>query len=457
MTDRSAEFHAMERELDLFAPVFDGFSGWRVMRNPAFSAMRGAGSGGVTVPAARRVSLAIRQTIRFLWLLLTARQTSLVVKTCVSSLRTRKGGKWYDMFFDAVLERADGHFKILEMNALNYGEQLRHAAFPGHLEPSVFTFWGRLLGMLFPAKTDGFEDRVAAALQQRLGLEIPPRRLRLRVSTVIWQARLYGLLLARLRPRLVLVSDTGEYGLRLACLRKDIRFAEVQHGIFDPLHPDAIPDWATGTNAELLIPDIFLAKGEYWIEQLKGFRQGAIAQAAGYEAIDEIQRNQRPRPADAPFTLLVTSQGLAFEGLLDFIKAIIAAAPDGLDWRMIIKLHPAYDPVDRFSAPLADCPHVSVVPGSREPNVYDLLSDADVHLSISSACHFDAAALGVTSFILPLPTHEILLHAIDDRAILLLEEPATVWRMAKGRRSPEAGFRYSAPGYVESVVKLVTA
>lgn len=447
----------MERELDLFAPCFDGFSAWRVMRNPAFYALRGEGGGGVTVPAAQRIWLAIGQTLRLIWLLIAARPVALLVKTCVSSLRTFKGGKWHDMFFDAVLCRVNSHFKILEMNALNYGEQARHAAFPGQLEPSVFTFWGRILGRLFPAKTDGFELRVASALKARLGLEIEARHLRMRVSTVMWQARLYGLLLARLKPRIVLVSDTGEYGLRLACLRRGIRFAEVQHGIFDPLHPDAIPDWASGTNAELLIPDLFLAKGDYWIEQLKGFRQGAVALPVGYEAIDVIRSQQKPRAADAPFTMVLTSQGLAFEGLLDWIRVIANSAPAGLAWRLIIKLHPAYDPVDRFSAPLADVPQISVVPGHCAPNVYDLLADADVHLSISSACHFDAAALGVTSCILPLPTHEILLHAVDGQAIRLLTDAGAVWRMATERRAPEAGFRYSAPGYVESVAKLVAA
>lgn len=447
----------MERELDLFAFKFGGFSGWRVMRNPAFYALRGEGSGGVTVPAAKRILLAIRQTLRLIWLLFTVRPVDVVVKTGVSSLRTFKGGKWHDMFFDGVLARTNSHFKILEMNALNYSEQVRAAAFPGHLEPSVFTFWGRILGRLFPARTEGFEQRVASALKERLGVEIDPRLLRMRVSTVIWQARLYGILLARLKPHHVLVSDTGEFGLRLACLNKSIRFAEVQHGIFDPLHPDAIPDWATGSNAELLIPDVFLAKGDYWIEQLAGFRQGAVAHAVGYEAIDEIRLHQKPRAPDAPCTLVVTSQGLAFDGLLGWVRAIIASAPEGLAWRMIIKLHPAYDPVDRFSAPLADCPHISVVAGNQAPNVYDLLADADLHLSISSACHFDAAALGVTTCILPLPTHEILLHAIDNQAIRLLEAPSDVWHMARGPHTPEAGFRYSAPGYVAAVADLIAA
>ncbi|MFX5862045.1 hypothetical protein ABTE64_18120, partial [Acinetobacter baumannii] len=82
-----------------------------------------------------------------------------------------------------------------------------------------------------------------------------------------------------------------------------------------------------------------------------------------------------------------------------------------------IKLHPVYDQGDLNFAGLQRDDRVSVVAGSELPTVFDMLSEADLHLSIASACHFDAAALGVRSVIIPLAGHESLLHAVDQEQI----------------------------------------
>lgn len=449
-----AKFHALERRHRLFAARFEDFSAWRVMRNPAFYMLDSVTAVPPAIPRWRRISTALLETVGFAVILLLARPVDLVVKTSVSSLRGKKAGKWQDLIFDPVLERVSRHFKLLEVNSRAFETQRRNAAFPGQLEPSVFTFWGQILGRLFPADLGGFERRVAELFRTGLGVAIDPEMLRLRVSTVKWQSRLYALLLRRLRPHMVIVSDTGEYGLKLACARLGITFAEVQHGVFDALHPDAIPDDAPGTDRELLVPDLYLAKGSYWIAALAGFRHGRVAVPVGHPQIDDLRARRAALSRPIERSIVLSSQGYRIKELAEWIAAVAAAAPADADWHLRIKCHPVYDGPNAFAS-LAEHPRIKVIPGNAEPNVYELLAAADAHLSISSACHFDAAALGVPSFIIPLPGHEILREAIDGQAIRLLARPEDFWTASLADDPTEKSTSFSEPGYVDTMIAII--
>jgi hypothetical protein len=105
---------------------------------------------------------------------------------------------------------------------------------------------------------------------------------------------------------------------------------------------------------------------------------------------------------------------------------------------------------------LIEDPRVEVVSGSAEPNSLDLLAEADLHLSISSACLFDAAALGTRSAVLPLPGHEQILYAVDGAAITMSDDPAQIWRiLAEARSVPTDGRRFCEPGFVANMKQLV--
>ena len=134
------------------------------------------------------------------------------------------------------------------------------------------------------------------------------------------------------------------------------------------------------------------------------------------------------------------------------------AAPAAIDWRLSIKLHPVYDQDNGDFADLQENSRICVVGGSDLPNVFDLLSDADLHLSIASACHFDAAALGVRSIIVPLSGHESLLHAVDGKQIFLAQDPADVWRIVTSPEISEVDrvYRFSEPNFIANMQKLLS-
>jgi hypothetical protein len=280
----------------------------------------------------------------------------------------------------------------------------------------------------------------------------------MRISTVYWQARLYQLLLVRIKPQAILVSDTGEYGLRIAAGRAGVPFIELQHGVFDASHPDAVPAWVTGPAEALVLPNILASRGRYWIECLAETRQGRDhAVPVGNEFIDEARQRRKARAAARTVHFVLTTQGLDSLRLARWIEAMKVAAPAAVDWRLSIKLHPVYDRETReFSKLQEDC-RIRVIAGSALPNVFDLLAEADLHLSIASACHFDAAALGIRSVVVPLAGHESLLDAVDGKQIFLAQSPEDIWRIAALPDSSEVerAYRFSEPNFIANMRKLV--
>ncbi len=457
-SSRQQAFLAMERKHDLFSLRVDGWSAWRVMRNFVFRKLENMPLSQPGRPVAVRSIEALVATFRLIWLLLKGEPRELLVKTCRSGLRAKSGEQFRDVYFDGLLTEGFSYLKMEEINSPDFDKQAASAARPAELDPVVFTFWGRILGMLLPVRAKALCQSIADMLRSELGLDLAPSVLRMRLSTVYWQARLYRLLLARIRPRAILVSDTGEYGLRVAASRQNIPFIELQHGIFDAKHPDAIPAWVNGPAAALILPDALASRGRYWIDCLAETHQGGdVAVPVGSEIIDEARLRRKARSKTGTLHLVLTTQGLDSKRLAQWIEVMTKAAPASIDWRLSIKLHPVYDQENRDFSELQKDGRVRVIGGSDRPNVFDLLSEADLHLSISSACHFDAAALGVRSVIIPLGDHEWLLHAVDGKQILLAQSPDEVWRIATllEMSAGEGAHRFSEPNFVANMQKLI--
>ena len=455
---RLEKLFELERKHDLFSFRIDGWSAWRVMRNPIYWLVAELPLSKPGRPAWVRVLEAVRGTLSFAGLIAFAGRKDLVVKTCRSALRMARDEQYEDVHFDSLLRKGYSCIKLEEINSPDFEAQAAAAWRPADLNPVVFTFWGRVLGRLFPADAMSFCRRVAELLQAELQVTVSPAWLLTRVSTVVWQARLYGLLLARSRPFAVLVSDTGEYGLRLAAHRHGIRFIEVQHGVFDATQPDAIPLWVEGSAAELLLPDVLATRGEYWHEQLASTRQGRDHVVAVGDAMTDWARARRNAGRERRGVhLVLTSQGLDTTRLVDWIDQLARCAPARLEWRLSIKLHPVYDFDSRQFERLKGHERIRIISGAEQPNVFELLAGADLHLTIASACHFDAAAIGVRSMIIPLAGHELVLNTVDGRSFFLASTPAEVWDIATISSPPDlarAG-RFSSPGYVDNLAALL--
>jgi hypothetical protein len=449
---------ALERRHDLFSFRVGGWSAWRVMRNPVHRMTMALPLAEPSRSTVGRSLKALAASFKLLWLLLFAGRRDLVVKTCRSGLRLPQGGQFRDVYFDGLLQRGPSCLKLEDINSPDFEEQAAKAWRRPDLDTVVFTFWGRVLGGLFPVDAAAFCESTSRLLADEVQLRVAPRWLLMRLSTVHWQIRLYAALLRRVRPKAVLVADTGEYALCIACAREGIRFIELQHGVFDAAHPDAIPAWVQGSRAEMVLPDFLACKGEFWMSQLAGTRQGRDhAVAVGIELIDLARERRSKRSVDGCVNLVLTTQGLDSRRLAAWMADVIAQAPARLDWKLWIKLHPVYDAKTTDYRSLAADSRVKIIGGAEQPNVFDLLADADLHLSIASACHFDAAALGVRSVVVPLAGHEPMLDVVDARQIFLADKPADVWAIVQGPSvDASSGHRFATPGFLDNLQGLLS-
>lgn len=454
---RLEKLFALERRHKFFSYRVDGWSAWRVMRNPVYWRVAALPLSIPTRPTSIRVSEALRGTLGLLRLLTAGRQKELLIKTCRSALRAKHGDKYEDLYFDGLLRRGYSCVKLEEINSSDFEVQAAAAWRPADLNPVVFTFWGRILGRLFPADAMPFCRFVAERLQSELQVDVDPRWLRMRISTVVWQSRLYRALLARIRPRAVIVSDTGEYGLRLAAHRANIRFIELQHGVFNATQPDAIPLWVEGSVSELILPDVLATRGSYWVKKLATTQQGKHAVAVGDAMTDLARARRAAKVSDGGVRLVLTSQGLDTERLVAWISELACCAPPSLDWHLSIKLHPLYDFSSEKFAALKSHERIRIISGAEHPNVFDLLADSDLHLTIASACHFDAGAVGVRSVIIPLDGHELLTDTVDGRLFYRAASPRDVWDIVAIPPSFDSAKsnHFSAPGYVDNLVALL--
>jgi hypothetical protein len=454
---RLQKLFALERRHNFFSYRVDGWSAWRVMRNPVYWRVADLPLSKPARPTYIRVFEALRGTLGLLRLLIDGRQKELLIKTCRSALRARHGDKYEDLHFDSLLRGGYSCIKLEEINTSDFDMQAAAAWRPADLNAVVFTFWGRTLGRLFPADAMPFCRFVAEHLQSELDVTVAPRWLLMRISSVVWQARLYGALLARIKPRAILVSDTGEYGLRVAAYRANIRFIEVQHGVFDATQPDAIPLWVDGSIAELALPDVLATRGSYWMKKLATTRQGEHAVAVGDAMTDSARARRAAGVGDSCVRLVLTSQGLDTEQLVAWIGELARSAPPSLDWHLSIKLHPIYDSSpEKFDA-LKSHARIRIISGAEQPNVFDLLADSDLHLTIASACHFDAVAIGVRSAIIPLDGHELLTDTVDNRLFYRAISPRHIWDIVTSPSSisPLDSDRFSARGYVDNLAALL--
>lgn len=453
--------HAAERRHGWFDFRLDGWSAWRVLRTPVYNIASALPLSHARKSRASQIKRGLKSSLRVLGGMLLGRRRDVLVKSFRSALRAKQGEHFRDVYFDGVLDRQPSHFKVEVVNTMAFSRQAAMALRPADVDSFAFTFWGAVLGWLFPKReAAAFCHHLAGTLRSEVGVKVSEVFLLRRLSSLYWESRLYSLLLARLHTRLVMVADTGEFALRHACWLRGIPFVEMQHGVFDDGHPDAVPDWVRGSPAELLLPDTLACYGPYWIERLASSRQFQLAQHVGNELVDYFRNRRAKRTAAVGGTtmcLLFTSQGIDTSRAAAWLDALLTSAPVGVRPKLIIKLHPAYDHDAAPYMPLVERHGVTLIAGAQEPNVWELLTESDLHLSISSACHFDAAALGVPSVVMPLHGHYLMEAAIDGQNIFAASSHEKVWSLsalADGSAAADM-WRYASPGFVQRVDALI--
>jgi UDP-N-acetylglucosamine 2-epimerase len=279
------------------------------------------------------------------------------------------------------------------------------------------------------------------------------------VKTVLqrffWTKKVYTWLLRYLRPDFVLVPNISHFALVAAAKECRIKTIELQHG-FVASRSHVSYSWGEHVvkyKSRLPLADRFFVYGTYWKEQLmqKGFWQEEELRIIGSFRIDNYRSIKQQRvKSDNMCTIVWTSQGIHTQDAIDFMVKFVALAHKQVKYKLIVKLHPALETNKTpYEVGLQPDDYIQIYLGNEEPTTFELIAQADMHISISSTCHYEALALGVPTIILPLPTHENVLHLYEDGHALLVRTPQELldsvihWKNYKV--SPEISNYYFEP------------
>lgn len=426
-----------EQEKNIFAIRVCGVSVWQLTRFNVASRLQ-------QLPLRKKKNpkssfrQALTKGLKF-WKLLPLKNIRYLALTFYSGSRLETNGKYEDVWFDQILKDVQNGTKFVQMNVAGYESRIQMANIQPDYDMTLLIFMSSVLARLFPIRSGRSQFRQTAALcnYHFTELNLTPQLIEKKFSQVIWLARIYRLLLKWMKPKACIVADTGEFSLLLACKREKVKFIEIQHGIYTKFHPHVLSDAVADQHEILLFPSAIAVYGEFWKNELQGTAQDALnlIKPVGNGILERYRSKRTIRSQLNELRLLLTTQGLDTENLIKFVLEFLKISPS--NFILKLKLHPAYEPDKSIYAALkyAD-PRVVIVGGKEEPNTYELLSWSDLHLSIASACHYDALSMAVPTCVLGLQGYELMKPLYERHQASLAMNPSElaeiVHKLSKG-------------------------
>lgn len=240
-----------------------------------------------------------------------------------------------------------------------------------------------------PAQLDTLEHRLGEVFGIQVDLD---EFVRQRLADFEIGLRSYSKMLARVRPRLVLLNQNGiEKALFRATREAGIPCLEVQHGLVNAAHPNyAYPSSVHGAGIAMF-PDVMFMFSQFWIDRCHHPVPHRIAVGNDFFYPDQIAP---PKPCGA---VLVISAIKYHETLVRWLRAI---APRLSGRRFLYKLHPAQGASrTAIDEELADLPNVTV--HGTDVTVQTLLAESSDVLLIQSTVAYEAVQAGRRLLIIP--------------------------------------------------------
>lgn len=446
---------ALEAKHNLLEHRLDGWSVWCVLRFPIQLALVTPG----TIPAARmsyreRLTLSLTNIHR----LVSPPITRYVVKTYSSGLVEREG-QWYkDIWFDDLIKEVGSTFKIEQVNSPMFLSRRAQSLIPSDVTTAALELAASSLARLRrPAEL----GRVARALYRVLAREVEgvfqEEWVALRLRLFLAHKALYRRLLAGIHPSFLLVADPGEHAIVAAAKELGITAVELQHGgTTDRYHSGyAWTTYAKPFRGSMPIADRLFLYGEHTRREVDrhGF-WGESIRVVGCPRIDQY-RSRRLEPGDGGPKVLLTT-GASVADTIAFMAEFLRLTADMSGLELLVKLHPIYErSPDAYLQAFRGDPRVQVFSGSEDPSTFELLCRANLHVSVSSSCHYDAIGLGVPTVILALPTHEIVLPLQQAGHALLAATPADLVALVRDwgslRVPPDISGYYFRPNSIRNM------
>lgn len=455
-----AEFEAMHEPYKI---QVRGVSLWPLLRVAVGYAMQELPLSLAALTRSQLIIASVRSVGSVIWQ--PALAADYVVKSYASSLRIKAAHGYEDVYFDELLKTKPKGVRMHSLNAPGYAKR-RHGLGTTNVDCTAVHTLGAMLGKFFPVQEgkDAY-SKLSGLITEKLGVRgFSAERIAHVFGSFWWQARLFKRQLAASSVKTVIAADSEEKALAFACRSLGIRFVELQHGVLNPLDPLCLPAIALrqASAQALLLPDVLALYGSYWDERHLKTAMGELNRVftVGSATIDRYRDQRAARFQSDPGCprLMVTTQGLDRDALIallaDFLSMYSGACT------LSIKLHPAYDQSSTpYTQALATDPRVRVIMGDAEPNTYELIAHADLHISIASACHFDALGIGTPTAVLDLKGSDVVQDLVHSSDALYVKTAADLAAIVKQRSwgvvSEAVSSKYFKRDYLSNILQLM--
>lgn len=451
----------IEAKYDLLQFQVDGWCVWPLLRFPAALEL-------MKLPfAVTKESFSLSELSRMaakdLPKILLPRSARYVVLTLSSELMEEDGGRFRDVFFDELLQEIGSFFKIETLNNKAFLTRSNSALLKRDVTSSTLDLLATLVLPKFGRNNqiNKVAESLHAELQNEPGLEgFSSQRIAARLEDFYWRKRSFAWLLRRVKPQYLFTADGYSDHAPIAAAKElGIKVFEFQHGGFMKGGPEyGWSDYAAKYKSRMPISDYFFLFGGYWKDQLDSDDfWGESLQPVGSLRMDDYRKRLRPPTAanDGTRRLLLTTQGIDTERLIHFVSEFLKLAAE-IEIELAIKLHPAYESdKEIYERSFGPNTRVRIISGSEEPSTFELLALTDLHLSISSTCHFEALGLGVPTVILPLANSQWIMSLHRCGHALLAQSPrdlVEIVRNLENHKVPESlSAYYFKPGALDNM------
>jgi hypothetical protein len=420
----------LEREHDLLRHMVDGWCAWVVLRHSVQWELvyDFANFNGRTQRFSRRL-IAIREAIKDASRLAALRPSRYLVKTYVSGLMdyVADKNKFKDVWFDDLLLNLGSFVKLEGINNPTFLVRRKNALVRGDLSTSLFEL---IAGLLSRFSGNRHVEHLAKEFSQLLQCEFgshsfSEKQIARQLSRFLWLKRFYRWVIRRVRPAYLLTADPCEFSIVAAARELGVPVIELQHGHIDPSHSAySWTDYALRYKPKMPIPDYIFTYGQYWNSVLRvtGFWGDAV-RAVGSLRVDQYRRLARTQRHADRIQIVWATQGLAIQQTLSFITAFLRETARLRNLKLFVKLHPTYDFDKTPYQVLESDERVQISAADEQPSTFELLARADLHIGISSSCHYDALAFQVPTVVLPFANYEIMKPLLELKHALLVSTP----------------------------------
>lgn len=261
-----------------------------------------------------------------------------------------------------------------------------------------------------------------------------------------WLYRLLVVLLAPEQALLIAYYGVGKAPLIAACKASGIEVTELMHSSIFGTHPHYnFPASYRYLYHEGFFPDRIAVYGQYWKEVLvqgNMFPEDSIEVVGYYYKVPDRREAPKPAPMKDRTVLLVSTQPKLQREFSDYVS-FLKARLDPERWWIVIKPHPKED--SDVYAGLAQPGFVTV----STTSVYELLAQADVHISVYSSVVYEALRYQLCNYVLLVDSAWELCQAIVESGVALPLRPNQVPEPCV---QPSATARYYFEDYDHSVL-----